>query len=210
MSRAEQELWREGVMVWLERFVLVILALIFWNWVMNNGLQIDGQFRVSLALVIIGLSYGVGHAVYRQTRNPSPANASGVSGHPTSTDRIFVPENVDLDYLTSTYRDNTAIQADALFAVYRGKWMRVSGSVFQIVDVPSTNNLPPKLSVSVRSPRNGSAHRDGGHFLVFLTFDNSWREQLSTFRIGSNLSVIGQLESLGSTGPILEHCEISR
>ena len=51
-------------MVWLERFALALLALVFWNWVMNNGLHIDGHYRVALGLVLLGVSYGVGHAVY--------------------------------------------------------------------------------------------------------------------------------------------------
>ena len=55
-------------MVWLERFVLALLALIFWNWVLNNGLHMDGHFRIALGFILIGVSYGVGHAVYLETR----------------------------------------------------------------------------------------------------------------------------------------------
>lgn len=58
-------------MVWLERFVLAILALVFWNWVMNNGRHLDGHFRIALGFVLLGLSYGVGHIVYLETRKPA-------------------------------------------------------------------------------------------------------------------------------------------
>jgi hypothetical protein len=67
-------------MVWLERFVLALLALIFWNWVLNNGLQMDVHFRIALGLALLGISYGIGHAVYLETRKPqipsSPVAAS--------------------------------------------------------------------------------------------------------------------------------------
>jgi hypothetical protein len=75
-------------MVWLERFVLALLALIFWNWVLNNGLQMDGHFRIALGLVLLGVSYGIGHAVYLEMRKPqtSPSvSPAAPSPSPNST-----------------------------------------------------------------------------------------------------------------------------
>lgn len=85
-------------MVWLERFVLALFVLAFWNWVMNNGMHIDRHFRIALAFILIGASYGVGHAVYlgaRKSATPhanegtppveSPSKASPASGAASST-----------------------------------------------------------------------------------------------------------------------------
>ena len=74
MSRQMQErLWNEFAMVWLEKFALGLLALIFWNWVLNNGSQMDGHYRVALGLIVLGLSYGIGHAVYRESQKNKAA-----------------------------------------------------------------------------------------------------------------------------------------
>lgn len=63
---------------WLERFALVIIALIFWNWVLNNGHQMDAQFRIATGLIVLGVSYAVAHAIYLETRKRTATNPGSI------------------------------------------------------------------------------------------------------------------------------------
>jgi hypothetical protein len=89
MSRASlKKIWQESIVyVVLERFVLAICALAFYNLVISNSMHLDGNYRVALGIVVIGIAWGVGHAVYLGTHRPvtPPTSQELAAPQPTAS-----------------------------------------------------------------------------------------------------------------------------
>ena len=123
-----------------------------------------------------------------QGRPPEPPPTTS---HP---ERVFLPGDVDPKYLTSLYRENTSLQADAIARNYIGKWM--------------------KLSVAVEDIERGydGSFRifsyQGSHIAVGMVFTADWGDRVSVLRRGSQITVVGILHEVDSRVIHLRNCEL--
>jgi len=121
----------------------------------------------------------------RTTPALAPQNVAG---------RDYVPTDVTPKFLCSLVEGQTSMLAQKIVEVYIGKWMMVSGTVF--------NTHERTLSVGV------TLDSDDGK-LVYLTFENTWLEQISVLRKGNRISVVGKISEIEHPGVSMESCEIS-
>jgi hypothetical protein len=119
--------------------------------------------------------------------------------------RIFV--YVSPSFLASLYHGRTEIEGDRLFAPYRGKWMRVSGTVRNI-----ENNIFGGKIVTLQAGPGGLLDRIFGTFVdtdVLAYFEPAWDERISVMRGGDRVTIIGIIESSGTLGGLdLQRCEL--
>lgn len=99
--------------------------------------------------------------------------------------RIFVGPDVTPEYLFSLYESYTSIQADKLAAAFIGKWMRISGTLDEVLPVEQasivTMERPDALSFKY----------------VYMYFDNSWTDRLSMLKHGNPITVVGEISEIG-------------
>jgi hypothetical protein len=110
-------------------------------------------------------------------------------------DRVLVGPDITPEYLLGMISGHTAIQADRLIGPFIGKWMRVSGNVFQISAL-SNGGANVAFVVNLTD-------------VISMSFDPPWSERLSILTKGSQLTVIGQIARVSSSlGIGLEHCDV--
>jgi hypothetical protein len=64
-----RKIWYEEIVpVFLERFLLAVLATVFAGVVIFNTMQIDGHYRIGIGVVLMGMAYIIGHAVYQSSQ----------------------------------------------------------------------------------------------------------------------------------------------
>lgn len=127
---------------------------------------------------------------------PPPATVStNTETKPTvvEPDRILV--NVAPFFLIDTLKEHTDIAGQKLIAPYIGKWMRVEGSVADVVDASGN----PYVQVWTDEP-----HRE----LVSMRFRPSWLDHLSTFRRGDRIVAMGRVASADTVVVRFEDCEL--
>ena len=79
MARAPlaERLWFEAIMpVFLERFLLVVCTAAFYGVVISNSMQIDGHYRASIGIVLVGIAYILGHTVHRTNQAAQQASTT--------------------------------------------------------------------------------------------------------------------------------------
>src|SRR5712692_5211100 len=136
MNRASlaQRTWYEtSVPVFLERFLLPVLAAVLIGVILLNPFKFDRQQQGSLAVAVIALAYFVSRTVHRTKDEPqrdqSSRSTAVEDALPAGTERVSVPENITVEYLVDLYETNTSLQADKLAFNYIGKWMKISATV---------------------------------------------------------------------------------
>jgi hypothetical protein len=112
----------------------------------------------------------------------------------TSSARITVDLDPALLIGMANSDDYTSAEVQRLAEPYLGKWMRVRGPV---ADVGKT-----KMALANYTSRHA------GLYEMVLEFDNEWAERLNLLRKGSDVSVLGQIESVTKLGVHLTRCEI--
>jgi hypothetical protein len=71
-----RRLWHKtAVLVWLERFVLTVLAATLMGVVVFNSMKLDAVQRWTLGIAILALSYFAAHTVHKQRSEPTPPQA---------------------------------------------------------------------------------------------------------------------------------------
>lgn len=112
-------------------------------------------------------------------------------------DRIEV--NVKPKYLLRLYKGHSSIQADKLAEPYIGKWIRVSGRVYDITD-------------SLGGCRVSFHQRwlDGPGIDLSLTmvFGPEWRDRLSIMKRGTRIKVRGKIKEVNRAWINLTECEL--
>jgi hypothetical protein len=63
------------VPLFLERFVLTVLAAVLIGVILLNPFKLDWRQRVSLAVAVVAFAYFVGHTVHKMNRAPSQFTA---------------------------------------------------------------------------------------------------------------------------------------
>ena len=119
-------------------------------------------------------------------------------------DRIFVGESITPKYLIGIFRDHTDIQGAKLTAGYLGKWMKVSGSLGNVIS--TTPNLAQLTFERAQLSRAGPTWFDSTGF--YMIFKKPWIDRLAIVKRGDKLTVIGQIERIDSVSVQLENCEL--
>ena len=116
------------------------------------------------------------------------SNALGSRSNPLRD----APEN-----LMQIYKGRTNLQADKLAEAYIGKWIIVSGDVYNIVDV-GLLSFPSRTLVMFT---NTSSH------VIGMTFDGK-ADELRLLRPGNHIKVVGQIKTIQETTVQIENCEL--
>lgn len=150
-----------------------------------------------LALAL--LMAGVLHFLAARTRHePSTPARSAPSERER---RVFVGPEITPTFLNSLLGGHTQMQADNIVAVYIGKWITLSGSVSQVTASDSSSVFTRSSLVTFDQAR--------GEPMVFMHFDEQWKEQLSILRPGSRITVVGRITKIYRLGINLEQCELA-
>jgi hypothetical protein len=100
-------------------------------------------------------------------------------------ERIFVGESITAEYLVSFFKQQTTVQATNATKDYIGKWIKVTGSVY---DVLSTTSDFAQITFE----------RQQSSLLLHMHFSGSWRDRAIILRRGDNITVISQISEITS------------
>lgn len=126
--------------------------------------------------------------------SPPASAAPPVLVTPNKPGRIYVPAHVTPSFLVEQVRRVTSLQRDHVVGVYIGKWLKYSGTIYDIGK--------GYKSVTVSSFTEPIEHH------VRMNFAESWLDQISMLRKDDAIAVIGKLESVDAIGVYLEDCEL--
>jgi hypothetical protein len=105
--------------------------------------------------------------------------------------RVFLADSVTPKFLTSIYAGRTSVQADKAVEIYIGKWMKVSGSIY---------------NVASRGPRRRQIHLNTKP-AVFLTFHGR-EAQTDVLHKGDIIHAQGKIEGIHGEIISLGRCEL--
>ena len=100
--------------------------------------------------------------------------------------------------LVQVYNDRTSDQGEKVAAAYIGKWMEVSGTIFDVRFFPN-GLFRKRAGVTLRSTDNPT---------VYPTFVEKWSEPLSVLRPGERIRAVGQIRRIDAYSVWLEECEL--
>jgi len=109
--------------------------------------------------------------------------------------RVVVDTTVEQLY--RIYTDHTQLQAEDIAATYIGKWIKISGQVYDIEE-------------SIRSDRSYkvSIKRPPPIHLVYLSFDQTKKSQLALFGRDQQLSAICQIDKIEPSRVRFSNCDL--
>ena len=110
---------------------------------------------------------------------------------------MSVPDGVTAICLRSQYNDRTALEASRLLAPYIGKWLRVSGKVF---DVGHDELIG--WSVAIDDDPNDSIATS------MLYFEDGDASKLEMLRRGVDILAVGQIAKVDRRMIRLDHCAL--
>ncbi|SRR6266851_4049921 len=99
-------------------------------------------------------------------------------------------------YLMGLYQGTTKIRADRLAAIYVGKWLRVSGSVYNVGSSLGVQIVVVLQEEGQEEPR------------LFLVFNESWAERLELLHPKQEIKALGKIERISSTTIDFRECEL--
>jgi hypothetical protein len=109
--------------------------------------------------------------------------------------RIWV--NQSLKELSSLRQGDTTLITDRLVAPYLGKWIKVDGSIENIME--GYQSVVVFLSVPKEFTR---------HFNLGLRFSKDWEQYLNHLRKGESLIAAGKIVEISSGSIELQNCEV--
>ncbi|MCA0049819.1 OB-fold putative lipoprotein [Mesorhizobium sp. B283B1A] len=115
--------------------------------------------------------------------------------------RLYVPENVDPDFLVALRIDRTSIQSEPLVRPYVGKWIRFTGSVRNVYE-PTQSGGKSMVVVTYGPPERELNTQ------VFMQFDETWLDRLHMLQRGNSITVEGRIDRILSFEIHLEDCSI--
>ncbi len=202
--------------VFIERFVLAFLAAALIA-VVFNPMKFDAVQRVTLGVAFIALAAFAAHTLSKtraaeKTPGPPPREAAAVHAAapeppPKAAEkqgRVFVGESITPEYLIGIFREHTAIQGATLTAAYLGKWMKVSGSLGNVI-----STTPDRAQLTFERAEVPLTERTWFHYTGFyMMFSRPWIDHLAIAKRGDKLTVIGQIERIDSVSVQLKNCEL--
>lgn len=114
---------------------------------------------------------------------------------PPEGERVNVPDGVTAIFLRAQYNDKTALEAGRLLAPYIGKWLRVSGKVFEVA-----HDEPISWSAAIDDDPNDSMATS------MLYFEDGEAPKLEMLRRSVNISAVGQIAKVDRRMVRLDHC----
>ncbi len=143
----------------------------------------------------------------QRERAPDFAPATlGTPGHgaqeAVTEDRIFVSKGITPEYLLSFFhQQHTVVQATNATKDYIGKWMKITGSVGNVL-------AGSERQAQVTFERQRSVPREWVDYTdVYMYFRGPWRERAIILKKGDNITVIGQIEQIEAVALHLGNCE---
>src|SRR5690242_3939628 len=123
----------------MEKIFLPLCLLVVGSLAFTNPMGFDLQQRISGGLGILCFAYFAAHTIhsYNEKRKTAPTTQSATAQIATTAseqrqERIFVHH--EAESLMAIFRDNTEMAAAKLIAPYIGKWIRMSGDVYNTSD----------------------------------------------------------------------------
>ncbi len=110
--------------------------------------------------------------------------------------RIFVGERITPKYLRDLFKDQTTVQAERVFEPFKGKWIRVWGTISDI-------HAHPPRSVQVLIYEEPQAFSG-----LSLSFNWEWNERLSIIARGEKIEAVGRIKSAHVNSLFLDDCEL--
>ncbi len=145
-----------------------------------------------LAVALAGTLIGVLVISFIENRRSNAAPPSRQI--PVKPERVFVPASVTPTNLVKQREGLTSLQAEKLFAFYVGKWMKVSGTVYEV------KKGYPGIYVFIHGADQGP--------IMALDFDKNWTARVSMIGKGHTIQAVGQVESVDDSSVSLDHCEL--
>jgi hypothetical protein len=148
------------------------------------------------AVLVLGMTASILLPKRRASSRPPTQNKLVVRHPDILPATVSAPEtktviNVTPKYLVDLYQDRTSIQADALAAMYMGKWMSATGKVSNVWK------------------------RRGGYRVIILdetntivTFNFGEKPEVAYLTSGAVITGRGKIDQIGRLGLDLEECEL--
>lgn len=153
------------------------------------GASLGRFLGVALVGTVLGV-VGISFVENRKTKATLPLNPTSVK----KPARVFVPASVTLKDLVGQREGLTTLQADKLTAFYAGKWMKVTGTVYDVKE------RHKGTMVSIRSVGDGP--------FVILSFGEAWTERVSMIGKGHPIKAVGEIEIVTEGGLAMKNCEL--
>jgi hypothetical protein len=118
----------------------------------------------------------------------------GTLRHSNGSERVIIDSSPES--LQTLLKGHTAIQQKKITEIYIGKWLKISGPVFDVLQTSS------KDTTLVALRPNGLSG------MAKLWFSKGWSERTSTLRVGQNVSVIGKITYISELDIELHECEL--
>ncbi len=99
----------------------------------------------------------------------------------------------DFQYLRSCFEGRTEIEAERLVQPYLGKWVRVSGTVANVVGGGDRASFTVTLE---------------NKYAFFNFREDRWRSRLEVLRQGAHISLLGRITSIHSWKIDIDDCEL--
>lgn len=163
-------------------------------------------FAVALLAVIVEGTFVVEHArppVDETGGRPASVQApepQSVSPLPAKTAPQTPREFVELNFeaLTARTKGLNGIEAVRVYAVYVGKWIRVSGQIDDVIPAGNTGPIVARL----QAPTTNAG-------TVYMTFDRTkWADRLGAMSRGDTLTASCRIELVQQNGMSLSDCEV--
>jgi hypothetical protein len=198
--------------VFLERFVLAVLAGAFLALLLTNPMEFGVPTRFVTGALIIFSAIGVGFFITKRNRPGAALVGSAMPAPPKPVALPLLPEpaplqnqskpvtmraakggiEIDVEYLWNLFEAHTAINANKLLKPYIGAIVEVSGKIHNV----DGGNSP---CVTIHA---------GYSKLVFLYFSATEEDHLAMLRVGDILSAKGKIEVINQISIRLRECHL--
>jgi hypothetical protein len=207
--------------IFIERFLLAILAALAVLLAVTNPMQFSVTSRiigVIIIFILAGIAAYCSELIQRrrvqreQARHDErevkampivaiPAAPAPLAAQPEvkKEERIFVGQGITPEYLLDFFEQHTAVQATNAIKDYIGKWMKVAGSVNNVI---STSDFLARVTFE-RQP----ALPD--YTYLYMSFRGPWKDRAKILKRGDNITVIGQIRQIEPMALNLDNCEFN-
>jgi hypothetical protein len=190
------------------------------SWGANAALTIGFVLVVVMLLANAVVHANIDHK-WRATTRPTPVQDTPPASRPPSTlppviqtvatessspERIVA--NVTPQDLVRVCIDHLDHQAQTLIQPFIGKWLKVTGPIFDIGPIFNVSTDQGGWFVSVLLTKTTENEADGHDTQIILYSQPQWKDRLSILSRNQNVNVLGQIKKVSWIGIQLEDCEL--
>jgi hypothetical protein len=148
---------------------------------------------------IVGITIAPSPAPIPSVASPEPSIPKPTIKAPEKPPKEFVDVHVTPEFLVGLYEGQTMLGAETRASNYKGKWMSVSGPLFETVGgYPLLEDRTPV--VASLSLQQGPS--------IIMVFHGEWIDRLAVIPKNQNIFVHGQIEEIGRSKIVLNPCEL--